>query len=163
MQAPLPRLLERPELRDQPGLQPSIMLLKQEAWRQLTFRNIPRNTSKEHFAGVDRVLVVPGRKLAAPGTGSFIHSFGGRDRETGQRTTALPWGEGVQEEQDARRSQAAERTPLAIPKGGKTYTSPRHQPNPVSPALITNSVSTKTERCVGKNAHNASCFQARNW
>lgn len=49
-------------------------------WRQLTFRNIPRDASEEHLAGVDGVLVVPGRKLATPGTGGFIHSLGKRQR-----------------------------------------------------------------------------------
>lgn len=41
----------------------------------LTFRNVPRDSSQEHFAGVDGVLVVSGRQLPTPGAGCFIHSL----------------------------------------------------------------------------------------
>lgn len=41
----------------------------------LTFCNVPRDSSQEHFAGVDGVLVVSGRQLPAPGAGCFIHSL----------------------------------------------------------------------------------------
>lgn len=40
-----------------------------------TFCNVPRDSSQEHFAGVDRVLVVSGRQLPAPGASCFIHSL----------------------------------------------------------------------------------------
>lgn len=41
----------------------------------LTFCNVPWDSSQEHFAGVDRVLVVSGRQLPTPGAGCFIHSL----------------------------------------------------------------------------------------
>ena len=41
----------------------------------LTFCNVPRDSSQEHFARVDGVLVVSGRQLPAPGAGCFIHSL----------------------------------------------------------------------------------------
>lgn len=41
----------------------------------LTFCNVPRDSSQEHFAGVDGVLVVSGRQLPAPGAGCFVHSL----------------------------------------------------------------------------------------
>lgn len=41
----------------------------------LTFRNVPWDSSQEHFAGVDRVLVVSGRQLPTPSAGCFIHSL----------------------------------------------------------------------------------------
>lgn len=41
----------------------------------LTFCNVPWDSSQEHFAGVDRVFVVSGRQLPAPGAGCFIHSL----------------------------------------------------------------------------------------
>lgn len=41
----------------------------------LTFRNVPRDSSQEHFTGVDGVLVVSGRQLPTPGAGCFIHSW----------------------------------------------------------------------------------------
>lgn len=41
----------------------------------LTFCNVPWDSSQEHLAGVDGVLVVSGRQLPAPGAGCFIHSL----------------------------------------------------------------------------------------
>lgn len=41
----------------------------------LTFCNVPWDSSQEHLAGVDRVLVVSGRQLPAPGAGCFVHSL----------------------------------------------------------------------------------------
>lgn len=41
----------------------------------LTFCNVPWDSSQEHLAGVDGVLVVSGRQLPAPGAGCFVHSL----------------------------------------------------------------------------------------
>lgn len=82
---PEPLPLSTPSSEAKPSLQPQRHAPEAGGWRQLTFRNVPGDASQEHFAAVDRVLIVPWRKLAAPGTGSFIHSFGGRERETGVR------------------------------------------------------------------------------
>lgn len=75
---PLP--LSAPSSEAKPSLQPQRHAPEAGGWRQLTFCNVPGDASQEHFAAVDRVLIVPWRELATPGTGSFIHSFDGREK-----------------------------------------------------------------------------------
>lgn len=101
-------------LRDMPHLQCS----SSRSQRQLTFRNIPGNTSQEHLARVDGVLVVPRWKLATPGIGGFIHSFGDDKERNGsedeliqeklERPWSLAWLPGT--------------TSMSILKGKKPYT-----------------------------------------
>lgn len=59
----------------------------------LTFRNVPWDSSQEHFAGVDRVLVVSGRQLPTPGAGCFIHSLDKHKQHSVQDhlLPTLPW------------------------------------------------------------------------
>lgn len=45
-----------------------------EAEVTITFCDVPGNAPKEDLAGVQRILVVPGRQLTTPGEGGFIHS-----------------------------------------------------------------------------------------
>lgn len=45
-----------------------------ESVDQPSFCNVPWDSSQEHLAGVDGVLVVSGRQLPAPGAGCFVHS-----------------------------------------------------------------------------------------
>lgn len=39
----------------------------------LTFGDVPGHAAQEHLAGVDGTTVAPGRQLAAPGEGGFVH------------------------------------------------------------------------------------------
>lgn len=43
--------------------------------RNLTLSNVPRNSSKEDLAGVYRIFVVSGWKLATPCEGGFINCW----------------------------------------------------------------------------------------
>lgn len=65
--------------------------VKCQVWGRglLAFRNVPRHSSQEHFAGVNRVLVVSGRQLPAPGAGRFIHSWD-KHKQHSVQTSNLP-------------------------------------------------------------------------
>jgi len=47
----------------------------------VTFRDVPGNAPEEHLAGVQRVLVVPGRQLTAPGERGLVHSWRGEEED----------------------------------------------------------------------------------
>lgn len=40
----------------------------------VTFCDVPGNAPKKDLAGIQRILVVPGRQLTTPGEGGFVHS-----------------------------------------------------------------------------------------
>lgn len=62
---------------------------KRRTWGLLAFRNVPRDSSQEHFAGVNGVLVVSGRQLPAPGAGRFIHSWDKHKQHSVQTSNLL--------------------------------------------------------------------------
>lgn len=40
----------------------------------VTFCDVPGNATEKDLAGIQRILVVPGRQLTTPGEGGFINS-----------------------------------------------------------------------------------------
>lgn len=49
--------------------------------RSSTFSDVPGHTTKKDFAGVNRILVVPGGQLTAPSERGFIHSWSEKQEE----------------------------------------------------------------------------------
>lgn len=51
----------------------------------VTFSDVPRNAAEKHLAGVQRIFVVPGRQLTAPGERGLVHSWTSPEKKSRQK------------------------------------------------------------------------------